>query len=72
MTLLCSVKRDGILQKPVELAGDVALEASPDLAVTLAFLDPPLHVGPRGRVMAKPAHDDGVKRPVQLAIAIAI
>ena len=72
MTLLCSVKRDGILQKPVELAGDVALEASLDLAVTLAFLESPLHIGPRCRVVSKPAHDDGVKRPVQLAIAIAI
>ena len=38
MTLLCSVKPDWMLQKPVELASDVALVVSLDLAVTLAFL----------------------------------
>ncbi|MDT7746001.1 MAG: hypothetical protein QOE59_5079 [Actinomycetota bacterium] len=56
----------------MQLAGDVALEAAPDLGFVLALGDPAGDVGRGLRAAARPGLDDGVDGLVQRAVAAAI
>ena len=52
----------------VELAGDVPLQAAPDLLRILASVGAPGDVDLGGRAAAHPCRCDGVQRPIQGAI----
>ena len=67
VTLLCL--SSGVFELFEELAGDVALEAAPDLAVGSSFASPPVGVGAGCGVGAEPGERDGVEGPVELAVA---
>ena len=56
------------LELAVELTGDVALEATSDLAVGLAFGARPFGVDAGTRVALEPGHHDGVYGAVELAV----
>jgi hypothetical protein len=51
-----------------ELAGDVALEAAPDLAVGLSFASPAVGVGAGCGVGAESGERDDVEGTVELAV----
>src|SRR4029453_15373482 len=73
VTLLCWVKASWVgLEESVELAGDVADQASSDLAVGLALSPPSFRVGAGGRVVAQPSQDDHVEGLVELAVPGAV
>jgi hypothetical protein len=57
---------------PVEVAGDVALEASLDLAVGLSFGPSPFGVGAGGWVVVQACEDDDVDRSVELAVTATV
>ena len=61
-----------VLEEPEELSGDVALEASLDLAVGLSFGSASLGVGAGGGVVAEPAEHNDVQGLVELAIPVAV
>ena len=65
--VLSSGSRKG-LQMAEELPGDVALQASLDLADALAFGQAPGDVGLRLGVLSHVDHDDGKQRPGELAV----
>ena len=69
--LLCLSSRDRrpVFEEAVGVAGEVALEAAVCFAAGLAFLYPPLDVGPRRWVRAFAGDEDQVQCAVQLAIA---
>jgi hypothetical protein len=62
----------GVLEKSLELAGDVADQRAFDLAVGLALGAPALGIGPGRRVIAQPGQDDEVQRLVELAVPGAV
>jgi hypothetical protein len=68
---LLSGRHRGV-QGAVELAGDVALEAAPDLLVGRAFGAAPGDVGPGGRAAAHPGGGDGVDRPVERPVTALV
>ena len=57
---------------PVEVAGEVALDAASDIAFGFAFGQAALDVGLGGRVAAHPVDGDDVQGPVELAVAEAV
>ena len=61
-----------VLELPVDLAGDVALEASADLAVGLAVAAAPFDVGAGGRIVSGAVEDDDVNGSIELAVAASI
>jgi len=68
--LLClSSSRGGLCQCSVDLPGDVAFQASRDLAFGLAFGQEPFQVGAGVRVGSQPGQYDRVDRPVESSIA---
>ena len=67
VTLLCL--SSGAFELLEELAGDVSLEASGDLAVGLALAPSTFGVGAGGGVGAESGDDDDVEGPVELAVA---
>src|SRR6478752_6684845 len=69
---LASVRGHGGGQGAVELAGDVPLEAAPDLPRVLAFGGAPGDVGPGGWAATHPGRGDGVQRPVQRALSAPV
>src|SRR5699024_10420092 len=74
--LLCSSSRaDGWLgrvEDPVDLAGEVALQAVADLLGGAALGSSSLDVGPGFRVMCHAGEDGDVQGPVQTSIAAAV
>ncbi len=57
---------------PVELAGDVALEAAADFPGGLSFRGAPGYVGEGAGAAAHPGDRDGVDGPVQGPVAAAV
>src|SRR5690606_21816600 len=57
---------------PVELSGDVALEAAADFSVGLAFGASTLEVGTGGGVVAHAVQSNDVQSAVELAVAAAV
>src|SRR5690348_13724095 len=76
LTLLClSRVREGFHRSgelPVELAGDVALEAAADFPRGLSFGGAPGDVGAGARAAAHPDQRDGVDSAVERAVAAAV
>ena len=60
----------GLLEEPVEIACDVALEAAPDLSGGFAFFGASVGVSLGGWVVSEAADCDGVEGPVELAVAV--
>jgi len=67
VTLLCL--SSGVFELSEELAGDVALQASGDLAVGFAFASSALSVGAGGGVGAESGEYDHVDCSVELTVA---
>src|SRR6266498_5893011 len=72
MLLCLSSRKRLVLEQPVEVAGEVALEAAACFAAALAFLDATVDVGDRRRVRAASGDDDHVQCPVESAVAAAV
>jgi len=72
--LLClsSRQRCSVFEWPVEVAGEVALEAAGRFASAFAFLDATVDVGDRGGVCAVSGDGDHVECPVESAVAAAV
>src|ERR1700750_3527103 len=73
-TILClssCLRRNAGLpgEYPVEVAGEVALDAAANFPVGLALGAAALDVGQRGRVAAHPADGDDLQGAVELAVA---
>src|SRR5674476_1064850 len=80
MNLLCLSSRGGLaflgccgaVEVAVDLAGEVALEASTDLAEGAAFSGSALNVGAGGRVHAHAGDDGHVERAVEATVTAAV
>src|SRR2546430_12280198 len=72
--LLCLSSRRwrSVFEEPVELAGEVALEAAGCFASCLAFLEASFDVGDRGGVGAFAGDEDRVECAVEFAVAAAV
>src|SRR6266498_584732 len=69
MLLCLSSRKRLVLEQPVEVAGEVALEAAACFAAALAFLDTTVDVGDRWRVRAASGDEDHVQCSVESAVA---
>src|SRR5665647_298947 len=80
LNLLCLSSRGGLaflgccgaVEVAVDLAGEVALEASTDLAEGAAFSGSALNVGAGGRVHAHAGDDGHVERAVEATVTAAV
>ena len=74
MMLLClsSWSVAAVLEEPVEVAGEVALEAAGGFAAGFAFAGAPFDVGDRGWVCSASGDEDLVEGAVELAVAAAV
>src|SRR5438067_7821974 len=72
MLLCLSSHRRWVLEEPVEVAGEVALEAAVCFAAGFAFLQSPFHVGDCRGVCASPGDQDEVQRSVESAVTAAV
>src|SRR5436190_22029903 len=71
--LLCLSSRQGrAFEEPVEVSGEVALQAARGLAAAFPFLDSTLDVVDRRSVRAAAGNDDLVECPVELSVAAAV
>ena len=61
-----------VFEEPVEVAGEVALEAAGSFATALPFLAAAFDVGDRVGVCAAAGDDDHVQRPVELPVAATV
>src|SRR5687768_18391435 len=59
-------------QQPVELAGQVALQAADDFRLREALGGPPRDIVPRARVPAHSADGQQIERPIGVAIAAPV
>jgi len=57
---------------PVELAGDIALDAAADFPAGLSLGGAPGNVGPRARATAHPDQRDGMDGPVEGPVPAAV
>ena len=70
--LLWLVKYALLIEQTEESAGQVALEAAPDLAIALALLAPAGDVDQRLRVVQHAGQGDRVQGAVEFAVATAV
>src|SRR6266516_1699804 len=72
--LLClsSRRRQSLFEESVEVAGEVALEATVCFASCLAFLQASFDVGDRGGVGAVACDEDHVQCAVEFAVAASV
>ena len=65
--VLRQVRTFRVLQEPVKLTSDVALQAALDLSVAPALSSPAAKVNLGGLVTSQPGQHDGVQRAVTIA-----
>src|SRR5439155_25186671 len=72
MLLCLSSRQWRVFEEPVEVSGEVALEAAGGLAAAFPFLDSTLDVVDRRSVHSASGNDDLVKCSVELSVAAAV